>query len=84
MRTRLLIVNPQASGVTDALVEQVRAALPGPLEVVHTEGHHRDAGFHACLISEQVVDQVARAGHEIVGQITVVIVWICIGQDVGL
>ena len=36
MRTRLLIVNPQASGVTDALVEQVRAALPGPLEVVHT------------------------------------------------
>ena len=36
MRTRLLIVNPQASGVTDTLVEQVRVALPGPLEVVHT------------------------------------------------
>ena len=37
MRSRLLIVNPLASGVNDALVEQVRAALPGPLEVVRTE-----------------------------------------------
>jgi hypothetical protein len=36
MRSRLLIVNPQASGVTDALVEQIRVALPGPLEVVRT------------------------------------------------
>lgn len=33
----LLIVNPQASGVTKALVEQVRTVLPGPLEVVATE-----------------------------------------------
>jgi diacylglycerol kinase family enzyme len=41
MRSRLLIVNPQASGVTDALVERVRTTLPGPLEVVRTEhgGH---------------------------------------------
>lgn len=38
---RLLIVNPKASGVTAALVEEVRAALPGPLEVVLTErGQH--------------------------------------------
>ena len=37
MRSSLLIVNPHASGVTDALLEQVRAALPAPLEVVHTE-----------------------------------------------
>jgi diacylglycerol kinase family enzyme len=37
MRSRLLIVNPQASGVTDALVEQVRVALPAPLEVVRTD-----------------------------------------------
>ena len=41
MRSSLLIVNPHASGVTDALLEQVRAALPAPLEVVRTErgGH---------------------------------------------
>jgi diacylglycerol kinase family enzyme len=32
----LLIVNPRASGVTDALAEQVAAALPAPLEVVRT------------------------------------------------
>jgi diacylglycerol kinase family enzyme len=43
MRSRLLIVNPQASGVTDALVEQVRVALPGPLEVVRTT-HGGQAG----------------------------------------
>lgn len=43
MRSRLLIVNPRASGVTDALVEQVRAALPGPLVLVRTE-HGGQAG----------------------------------------
>ena len=43
MRSRLLIVNPRASGVTDALVEQVRVALPGPLEVVRTT-HGGQAG----------------------------------------
>jgi diacylglycerol kinase family enzyme len=37
MKGRVLIVNPHASGVTDGLVERVRAALPGPLEVVRTE-----------------------------------------------
>jgi len=33
----LLIVNPRASGVTDALTEQVRDVLHGPIEVVLTE-----------------------------------------------
>lgn len=33
----LLIVNPKASGVTEALAEQVRVALDCPLEVVLTE-----------------------------------------------
>ena len=33
----LLIVNPQASGVTETLAEQVRVALDCPLEVVLTE-----------------------------------------------
>ncbi len=37
MGSRLLIVNPRASGVTEALVEQVSLALPEPLEVVRTE-----------------------------------------------
>jgi diacylglycerol kinase family enzyme len=32
----VLIVNPSASGVTEALVERVRAELPQPLEVVPT------------------------------------------------
>jgi diacylglycerol kinase family enzyme len=32
----VLIVNPSASGVTDALVERVRAELPRPLDVVAT------------------------------------------------
>lgn len=35
---RLLIVNPRASGVTDEIVERVRAALAPGLEVVQTEG----------------------------------------------
>ena len=41
MGTSLLIVNPQSSGVTDALLDKVRAVLPAPLEVVPTErgGH---------------------------------------------
>ncbi len=43
MRSRLLIVNPQASGVTDELVERVRVTLTGPLEVVRTE-HGGQAG----------------------------------------
>jgi len=33
----LLIVNPHASGVTDSLVDQVRATLPRALDVVRTE-----------------------------------------------
>jgi diacylglycerol kinase family enzyme len=34
----LLIVNPRASGVTEALIERVAATLPGRLDVVRTEG----------------------------------------------
>ena len=35
---RLLIVNPQASGVSDAVVAQVTAVLPPDVEVVETSG----------------------------------------------
>jgi diacylglycerol kinase family enzyme len=34
----LLIVNPKASGVTDGIVERVRAELPVDLDVLRTEG----------------------------------------------
>ena len=34
----LLIVNPHATGVTDAVVERVRAALPADIDLVRTQG----------------------------------------------
>lgn len=37
----LLVVNPNASGVTEEIVERVRATLPDDLEVVRTEGPGR-------------------------------------------
>ena len=44
----LLIVNPRASGVTDALADQVGDALHGPIEVVLTErGGHAGEIAHA-------------------------------------
>ena len=52
----LLIVNPRASGVTEALAEQVAQALPGSLEIVSTE-----RGGHAgeiALAHEREVDAI--------------------------
>ena len=56
MRSRLLIVNPQASGVTDALVERVRVTLPAPLEVVRTE--HRGQAGEIARAHERDVDAI--------------------------
>jgi diacylglycerol kinase family enzyme len=41
----VLIVNPQASGVSDEVVERVRAALPAGLEVLETAGPGNASGL---------------------------------------
>ena len=52
----LLIVNPRASGVTDALAAQVASTLPGPLEVVRTE--RRGEAGEIATAREHAVDAI--------------------------